>query len=160
MVGNAVETTVWSRAASHSARNSAPNTARMDVWFWFDAMWGASPQRHQHDFALMYNVERSVAPVGCEQPFHVVEGLARGVRHLLDAARHVIGADRTDIDAELCGFRAKLGITVGGKERRLQRTGAVVRHAGRRRERPRHGEKRGFRKLDQRARGSGGRKLA
>jgi hypothetical protein len=33
MVGSAVDTTVWSSAASHSARNSAPNTARMEVGF-------------------------------------------------------------------------------------------------------------------------------
>jgi hypothetical protein len=30
MVGSAVETTVWSMAASQSARNSAPNTAQID----------------------------------------------------------------------------------------------------------------------------------
>src|SRR5246127_1988029 len=156
MVGNAVETTVWSRAASHSARNSAPNTARMDVWFWFDAMWG---ERVHNDISmistLMYFVERSVASVGCEQPFHVVEGLGRGVHHLLDAASHVIGAERTDIDAERCSFRAQPRIAVRGEERRLQRAGAVVRHARRRRKRPRHGEKRRLGKLDQGARDSG-----
>src|SRR5215831_1958554 len=121
MVGNAVETTVWSRAASHSARNSAPNTARMDVWFWFDAIWGARSERHRHDFNTDAHREQLVALVGCEQPFHVVEGLGRGARHLLDAANHVLGADRADIDAKPCGLRAQLGIAVRGKERRLQR---------------------------------------
>src|SRR5262245_33507723 len=101
MVGNAVETTVWSRAASHSARNSAPNTARMDVWFWFDAIWGARSERHRHDFNTDAHREQSVALVGCEQPFHVVEGLERGARHLLDAANHVLGADRTDLVCRL-----------------------------------------------------------
>ncbi len=38
MVGSAVETTVWSSAASHNARNSAPNTVRIDVWFWFEVI--------------------------------------------------------------------------------------------------------------------------
>src|SRR5215471_20968888 len=129
MVGNAVETTVWSRAASHSARNSAPNTARMDVWFWFDAIWGSEVRATSA--RLQRIVAQSVAFVGCQQPFHVVEGLGRRVRHLLDGARHVRGADRADIDAEPCRFRAQLGIAVGGEERRLQRAGAVLRRAGR-----------------------------
>jgi len=38
MVGSAVETTVWSNAASQSARNSAAKTVRMDVWLWLEGI--------------------------------------------------------------------------------------------------------------------------
>src|SRR5262245_62810795 len=101
----------------------------MDVWCWFDAIWGARSERHRHDFNTDAHREQLVALVGCEQPFHVVEGLGRGARHLLDAANHVLGGDRTDIDAATSGLRTELATAVRSEECRMQPAGALGPHA-------------------------------
>src|SRR5260370_35155750 len=74
---------------------------------------------------------RSAALLGRQQLLHIVEGRRRGPRQSRDAARHVVGADRADIDAELGGFREKTRVAVGGEKSRLQRLGAIRRTAGR-----------------------------
>src|SRR6516165_4848547 len=59
---------------------TAPETARRTRPGWMSGS-GLTPcgERVQNDISmtstLMYIVERSVASVGCEQPFHVVKGL-------------------------------------------------------------------------------------
>ena len=87
-----------------------------------------------------------------QQLFHVVQNGRRRLRQLLDAPSDLIGVDRADIDAKSIGLFEEARVTVGGEERRLQGFGTFIGHAGRRRERARHGEQGRFRKRDQRAR--------
>src|SRR5262249_57334996 len=112
------------RRSGRGRRAIAPETARRTPPGWMSGFdLTPSGERGQSDIGmtstLICIVEQSVAPVGCEQPFHVVEGLGRGVRHLLDGARHVLGADRADVDAEPCAFPAQLRIPVAATERGL-----------------------------------------
>src|SRR5262249_61674361 len=100
------------RRSGRGRRATAPETARRTPRGWMFGSGLTPSGGGQSDIGmtstLICIVEQSVAFVGCEQPFHVVEGIGRGVRHLLDGARHVLGADRADVDAEPCAFRPQL----------------------------------------------------
>src|ERR1700731_4609090 len=86
---------------------------------------------------------------GREQPSHMIEKLRRRTRHLLDAVNHVLATDGADMDPELVGLIEILPVAMRGEKCRLQRLDALLRHARRCREWPRHGEQRSLGELAQ-----------
>src|SRR5258708_40378546 len=89
------------------------------------------------------------ASLSHQQSLHVGKDGRWRSRQLLNAEEHLIGVDRTDIDAEFFGVFKETRVVMDGKKRGLQSFGAFAGYTWRRGEWARHGEQRCLRKRNQ-----------